>query len=144
MELDLSGKRALVTGSTLGIGRAIAECLISEGAEVVINSRDPDRVKAAVQELEGLVKSRGSVTGIVANLSSAEGVDALISEIPDIDILVNNAGFFEVKPFFEIGAAHFVNRGAIDFGKLAQKCFYAICPGRRDLHRIHGHAGTFG
>jgi NAD(P)-dependent dehydrogenase (short-subunit alcohol dehydrogenase family) len=98
MELNLSGKRALVTGSTLGIGRAIAENLIREGAEVVINSRDPDRVKAAVQELEGL----GSVTGVVADLSSADGVDALISEIPNIDILVNNAGFFEVKPFFEI------------------------------------------
>lgn len=95
MELNLSGKRALVTGSTLGIGRATAEILLGEGAEVVINSRDPGRFKAAVQELEGL----GSVTGFAADLSSATGVDALINEVSDIDILVNNAGYFEVKPF---------------------------------------------
>jgi NAD(P)-dependent dehydrogenase (short-subunit alcohol dehydrogenase family) len=98
MELDISGKRALVTGSTLGIGRAIAESLLSEGAEVVINSRDAGRVDAAVQELE----SKGLVTGVVADLSSSEGVNTLINEISNIDILVNNAGFFEVKPFFEI------------------------------------------
>ena len=98
MELDISGKRALVTGSTLGIGRAIAESLLSEGAEVVINSRDAGRVDAAVQELE----SKGLVTGVVADLSSSEGVNTLINEISNIDILVNNAGFFEVKPFFKI------------------------------------------
>lgn len=98
MELDFSGKRALVTGSTLGIGRAIAESLLSEGAEVIINSRNTDRVNTAVRELE----SKGSVTGVVADLSSSEGVNTLINEIPNIDILVNNAGFFEVKPFFEI------------------------------------------
>ncbi len=98
MELDLSGKRALVTGSTLGIGRAIAESLLREGAEVVINSRDADRVNSAVKELT----NKGVVTGVVADLSSSKGVNALINEISDIDILVNNAGFFEVKPFFEI------------------------------------------
>lgn len=105
MELNLSGKRALVTGSTLGIGRATAEILLGEGAEVVINSRDPGRVKAAVQELEGL----GSVTGFAADLSSATGVDALINEVSDIDILVNNAGYFEVKPFFEIEDAEWLD-----------------------------------
>ena len=105
MELNLSGKRALVTGSTLGIGRATAEILLGEGAEVVINSRDPGRFKAAVQELEGL----GSVTGFAADLSSATGVDALINEVSDIDILVNNAGYFEVKPFFEIEDAEWLD-----------------------------------
>jgi NAD(P)-dependent dehydrogenase (short-subunit alcohol dehydrogenase family) len=86
MKLDLSGKRALVTGSTLGIGRAIAESLLSEGAEVIINSRNADRVNTAVQEL----KSKGAVAGVVADLSSSEGANTLINKISNIDILVNN------------------------------------------------------
>ena len=100
MDLELSGKRALVTGSTLGIGRAIAETLLKEGASVVINGRNRDRVSHVSDGLSSL----GDVTGIAADLSNADGAKALIDEIDGaIDILVNNVGYFEVTPFFEIG-----------------------------------------
>ena len=99
MDFELSGKWALVTGSTLGIGRAIAEALLKEGASLVINGRDENRVSQAVDELATF----GQITGIAADMSTSEGVDSLISEISaPIDILVNNVGKFEVKSFFEI------------------------------------------
>ncbi len=101
MDLQLSGKRALVTGSSLGIGRAIAEDLLAEGASVIINSRDQSRVDQAVAELSGT----GDVQGCVADLSTADGATQLIDFVQDqgpIDILVNNAGTFTVKEFFDI------------------------------------------
>ncbi len=99
MDLRLSGKKALVTGSTLGIGRAIAEALIKEGASLVINGRDQNHVSHAVNELTNM----GIVSGLVADLSKQEGVDSLIANIATpIDIIVNNVGYFEVRPFFEI------------------------------------------
>ena len=97
MDLQLSGKRALVTGSTLGIGRAIAEALLKEGASVIINGRNSDRVSKIAAKLS----SFGRVDGITADLSTADGTKILIEKIQDpIDILVNNVGHFEVKPFF--------------------------------------------
>ncbi|MAF49401.1 MAG: SDR family NAD(P)-dependent oxidoreductase [Rhodospirillales bacterium] len=102
MNLELSGKRALVTGSTLGIGRAIAEALLREGASVIINGRDGDRVAEVAAELSSL----GEVVGIAADMSGAGGAEALIEKTDGpIDILVNNVGAFEVTPFFEIGDA---------------------------------------
>ncbi|MBL6958877.1 MAG: SDR family oxidoreductase [Rhodospirillales bacterium] len=101
MDLQLTGKRALVSGSTLGIGRAIAKGLLGEGASVVINGRDAERLQQAVDELTGL----GDVIGVAADLSTPEGAAHLIEEAASggpVDILVNNAGFFEVNPFFEI------------------------------------------
>lgn len=99
MNLELSGKRALVTGSTLGIGRAIAAELLREGAAVIINGRDAGRVDEAADELSSL----GDVTGIAADLSGAAGAEALLDRIgAPIDILVNNVGVFTVQPFFEI------------------------------------------
>ena len=99
MDLELSGKRALVTGSTLGIGRAIAEALLKEGASVVINGRDQNRVSRVVTELTSL----GEVKGFTADMSTSEGVETLMANIKDSpDILVNNVGKFEIKPFFEI------------------------------------------
>lgn len=99
MDLELKGKRALVTGSTLGIGRAIAESLAAEGAQVVINGRDGDRVAKAAGDITG------DVIGCAADLSTAAGADALadfaVADGP-IDILVNNAGMFTVKEFFDI------------------------------------------
>ncbi|MDH3233953.1 MAG: SDR family oxidoreductase [Alphaproteobacteria bacterium] len=101
MNLDLAGKRALVTGSTLGIGRAIAEALAVEGAAVIINSRNAGRVETAVRE----ISARGAVTGCAADLSTAAGAQTLIEFAAHggpIDILVNNAGTFTVKEFFDI------------------------------------------
>ena len=101
MDLQLSGKRALVSGSTLGIGRAIAESLLAEGATVVINSRDAGRVEQAVTEMS----KGGQVSGCVADLSTAEGAATLIAYAQSqgpIDILINNAGTFMVKEFFDI------------------------------------------
>jgi NAD(P)-dependent dehydrogenase (short-subunit alcohol dehydrogenase family) len=101
MDLGLKGKRALVSGSTLGIGRAIAEALAAEGAHVIINGRDPGRVEKAVRE----ISARGVVTGCATDLASAAGAkklsDFAASQGP-VDILVNNAGTFTVKEFFDI------------------------------------------
>jgi NAD(P)-dependent dehydrogenase (short-subunit alcohol dehydrogenase family) len=104
MNIDLSGKTALVTGSTAGIGYAIAKGLLRSGANVVINGRDIEKVKAAATKL-GQVLSTGQVRtirGIAADVSTADGCNALLKAQPDVDILINNAGIFEPKNFFEI------------------------------------------
>lgn len=99
MNIDLSGKTALVTGSTAGIGYAIAKGLAASGANVVINGRSQDKVDASVRKLDGI---GGRVQGIAADVSTATGGNALMAEIPDVDILINNAGIFEPKGFFNI------------------------------------------
>jgi NAD(P)-dependent dehydrogenase (short-subunit alcohol dehydrogenase family) len=104
MNIDLSGKTALVTGSTAGIGYAIAKGLLRSGANVVINGRDIEKVKAAATKL-GQVLSTGQVRtirGIAADVSTADGCNALLKAQPDVDILINNAGIFEPKNFFKI------------------------------------------
>ena len=99
MKIDLSGKTALVTGSTAGIGHAIAKRLAGSGASVVINGRGQDKVDAAVRKLEG---TGAKVRGIAADVSTAAGCKALVADLPEVDILINNAGIFEPKGFFEI------------------------------------------
>jgi len=99
MKIDLSGKTALVTGSTAGIGHAIAKGLAGSGASVVINGRGQDKVDAAVRKLEG---TGAKVRGIAADVSTASGCKALVAALPEVDILINNAGIFEPKDFFEI------------------------------------------
>lgn len=101
MDLQLAGKRALVTGSTAGIGFAAALGLAKEGAFVVLNGRSPQRVESAVQRLQGLTPE-GKVSGVAADLSTAAGVAELQGQVPEVDILVNNLGIFEPKPFEEI------------------------------------------
>jgi len=104
MELGLSGKRALVSGSTLGIGRAIAESLAKEGASVIVNGRDTTRVEQAVAELSDV----GTATGVAADLSTAQGATdlaAFATREGPVDILVNNAGMFTVNEFFDIADA---------------------------------------
>jgi NAD(P)-dependent dehydrogenase (short-subunit alcohol dehydrogenase family) len=100
MDLQLRGKRALVTGSTAGIGFAAATGLFREGASVVVNGRTPQRVEEAVAKIRAT--GEGEVSGIAADLSTADGVNALVGKLPDVDILVNNMGIFEPKPFEEI------------------------------------------
>ena len=101
MDLQLQNKIALVTGSTAGIGFAIAEALANEGARLIVNGRTEKRVNGALQKLESAGAS-GRVEGIAADLGTAEGVQNAIRRFPDVDILVNNLGIFEPKPFEQI------------------------------------------
>ena len=101
MDLELKGRLALVTGSTQGIGFAIAKMLAAEGARVIVNGRRNDSVERAVQALAAV----GEAHGVAADLSGAEGAERLVAgaqALGPVDILVNNAGYFEVKPFAEI------------------------------------------
>lgn len=95
MDLQLQGKTALVTGSTAGIGLAIATSLAKEGVRVVINGRTEQRVDAAM-------KQSGASEGIAADLGTEAGAQMLIARLPAVDILVNNLGIFEPKPFDQI------------------------------------------
>jgi NAD(P)-dependent dehydrogenase (short-subunit alcohol dehydrogenase family) len=101
VDLELTGKTALVTGSTAGIGLAIAQSLAGEGAHVTINGRTQQRVDAAIAAIRNRVPN-AKVQGIPADFSSAAGAETVIAELPAVDILVNNIGIFDVKPFLEI------------------------------------------
>lgn len=101
MDLQLNGKRALVTGSTAGIGLAIARTLKREGAMVVVNGRTEKRVSEAVKTVSA-AGGTGAVEGLAADLATAEGAEKAFAQFPDVDILVNNLGIFEPKPFEEI------------------------------------------
>src|SRR5882757_3759406 len=101
MKIDLSGKTARVTGSTSGIGHAVAKGLALAGASVVVNGRTEAKVDAAVAALAKALPD-GKLRGIAADVSTAAGCDALVAALPDVDILINNAGIFEPKGFFDI------------------------------------------
>jgi NAD(P)-dependent dehydrogenase (short-subunit alcohol dehydrogenase family) len=101
MKIDLSGKTALVTGSTAGIGHAIAKGLAATGADVVVNGRTQAKVDTAVATITKAVPG-SKVRGAAADVSTAAGCAALVAALPDVDILVNNAGIFEPKGFFDI------------------------------------------
>jgi len=101
MKIDLSGAAALVTGSTSGIGHAIAKGLAAAGANVVVNGRTEARVEAAVAKLADSVPG-ARIRGVAADVSTAAGCQALIAAAPEVDILVNNAGIFEPKDFIDI------------------------------------------
>ncbi|MGC2639353.1 MAG: SDR family NAD(P)-dependent oxidoreductase [Acidobacteriaceae bacterium] len=104
MDLQLQGKTALVTGSTAGIGFAIAASLAREGAHVFVNGRTQQRVDAAIAAVRVSVP-QAHLDGIASDLSSAAGAEAIIAKLPAVDVLVNNVGIFEVKPFAEISDA---------------------------------------
>lgn len=99
MTYDLKGLRALVTGSTSGIGRATARKLAGCGAEVIINSRSPAKVDETVHEIRG---AGGKAVPAVGDLSTAEGCQLVIDQAGEVDILVNNAAWIGFKPAFEI------------------------------------------
>ena len=101
MELGLGGKRALVTGSTAGIGLATARLLAAEGTAVIVNGRTERRVDEAVASIRA-AHPRADVRGVAADLGSADGVAALLGAVPEVDVLVNSLGIFEPKPFAEI------------------------------------------
>jgi NAD(P)-dependent dehydrogenase (short-subunit alcohol dehydrogenase family) len=101
VDLKLDGKVALVTGSTAGIGFAIAESLAREGAPVYVNGRTQERVDAAIAAIRSKI-AKARVDGVVADFSGSAGADAVIAKVPAVDVLVNNVGIFEPKPFAEI------------------------------------------
>jgi NAD(P)-dependent dehydrogenase (short-subunit alcohol dehydrogenase family) len=101
MDLQLNGKTAFVSGSTAGIGLAIAEALLREGADVIINGRSQKSVDETIANIKKNTPD-AKVSGIAADFGEKSQVDQLVETLPDIDILVNNVGIFEPKPFVEI------------------------------------------
>ena len=101
MDLGLKGKTAVVSGSTAGIGFAIAAALAAEGAKVTVNGRTEARVNAALESIRQRVKN-ADLRGIPADLGAASGVEKFLQQVPQADIVVNNLGIFEPKPFLEI------------------------------------------
>ncbi|MCZ4077585.1 SDR family NAD(P)-dependent oxidoreductase [Rhodococcus sp. H36-A4] len=101
MDLQLQGKSAFVSGSTQGIGYAIARALLQEGASVVINGRNESKLDEAVRQL-GLEVPGATISGAVADFEDSTDVGRLLESFGDIDILVNNVGLFELAPFEQI------------------------------------------
>src|SRR5713226_661221 len=101
MNLDPKQKTAVVSGSTAGIGFAIAAALAAEGAQVVINGRTEARVNSAMEQIAKRVAG-AQLRGVAADLGTLAGVEAFLKKVPEADIQVNNLGIFEPKPFLEI------------------------------------------
>ena len=106
MDLKLRGRRALVTGSTAGIGRAIAASFAREGAIVIVNGRQQSSVDKAVAELQAA--TGGDLVGFAGDLGTAASADEIARRHPDVEILVNNLAIFEPKPFEDIPDADWV------------------------------------
>jgi NAD(P)-dependent dehydrogenase (short-subunit alcohol dehydrogenase family) len=104
MNLEVENKTAFISGSTAGIGLAIASRLAREGAEVWLNGRTPERVDQAIAEIKKEIAS-ANLRGIVADLGTAEGCSEVARQLPQVDVLVNNVGIFEPKPFEKISDA---------------------------------------
>jgi len=122
MDLHLIGKTALVTGSTAGIGLAIAERLAQEGAETIICGRSQDKLDAAAERIAKV----GKVRPVLADPGTAEGAATLIVAAPDADILINNLGTYEAKPFTEITDAdwhHLFEVNVVSGARLARHYF---------------------
>ena len=100
MDLELRDKVALVSGSTAGIGHAIAAALAREGARVIVNGRTAEAVDAAVAAIRA--STGGTLMGFAGDLSAVSSAEELIRRYPAVDILVNNLGTYDVKSFEEI------------------------------------------
>ncbi|MDR3429977.1 MULTISPECIES: SDR family NAD(P)-dependent oxidoreductase [Silvimonas] len=105
MHIDLTGKTALVTGSSSGIGLAIARGLAEAGASVVLHGRDAAKLEKARQSIAAAFP-KATLSVIASDLGTAAGAQAIIAAYPDVDILVNNAGIFEPREFAEITDEH--------------------------------------
>ena len=101
MNLELSNKRAFISGSSSGIGYATAKKLLEEGAEVIINGRSEESVEKALTKLRNAVPE-GKVSGLAADFSDVKSVDHLIEKLGAVDILINNVGIYESSNFVEI------------------------------------------
>lgn len=119
MDLQLKGKTAFISGSSQGIGFAIAAQLLKEGAAVIINGRNKEKLDRAVAQLQPL----GEVSGIAGDIAD------VVHEVPAVDILVNNVGIFELKPFFELTDAdwlHFFNVNVMSSVRLSRALMPAM------------------
>ena len=104
MDLQLAGKLALVSGSTAGIGFAIANALAREGARVIVNGRSDERVASAMERIR-VDHPKAQLEPLAADLGDAAGAEEAVRRFPEVDVLVNNLGIFEPKPFAEISDA---------------------------------------
>jgi|HubBroStandDraft_1064217.scaffolds.fasta_scaffold11627_7 NAD(P)-dependent dehydrogenase (short-subunit alcohol dehydrogenase family) len=107
MDFGLKGKKAVVSGSTAGIGLAIAAALAAEDAKVVVNGRTEARVSTALEKIRQHHKS-ADVQGVAADLGTAAGVESFVKQVPHADVLINNLGIFDPKPFAEIPDAEWL------------------------------------
>jgi NAD(P)-dependent dehydrogenase (short-subunit alcohol dehydrogenase family) len=114
MDLKLENKLALVTGSTAGIGLAIAKSLAGEGCRVIVNGRSEDRVNEAIKKIRQ-AQPQAKLEPLAADLAKPEGAAETISRFPSVDILVNNLGIYEHRPFAEISDADWQRIIAINF-----------------------------
>ncbi len=140
MDLQLHDKRVLVTGSTGGIGKKIAEKYLAEGAIVYINGRSDTRCQSVAAELETLTGARGRARTAAADLADASHTDTLLDKLSEdggIDILINNTGIFEVKPFEQISDAEWLHYFNVNFLSAVRLC-RGLLPAmlRRDYGRI--------
>jgi len=109
MDLKLKGKTAFITGSTAGIGFAVAKSLLQEGAKVILNGRKQKGIDAAVNRLKAFVPN-ADVKGITADFSEVADVDALIAKLPQVDILINNVGTYASQSFYETSDAEWLRQ----------------------------------
>nr|UZH23224.1 hypothetical protein [myxobacterium MSr12020] len=131
MDLQLQGKRAIVTGGSAGIGLAVARMLAAEGVEVTVPGRSLKKV------IEASATIRGKVTAIEADLSTAEGAKRLIAQVPETDILVNNLGIYESKAFTDLTDedwSHYFEVNLLGGVRLARHYFPAML--KRDWGRV--------
>lgn len=108
MDLQLSDRIALVSGSTAGIGLAIATTLAQEGATVIVNGRTEERVNNALKSIQQSVPN-AKLQGITADLGTPAGAELLFQQVPEVNILVNNLGIYGAKPFEDISDEEWIN-----------------------------------